>query len=164
MESPRGEAWALQNLAWISFLTGQVDEAERRLHDSVATFSEIGDTGGMAWALGLFAYVRFQQGRIDEAEALGSQVLAEARTRGDRWAAGMMLVLLASVRLWTGRTHEAIDLAIRARESFDAIHDPFGLMQAGAVLGRALAMSGRVDDGLLGDRPGEEGLRTRQFG
>ncbi|MDQ6698540.1 MAG: AAA family ATPase [Actinomycetota bacterium] len=149
VKAPRGEAWALQNLAWIAFQTGHVDEAERRLQDSTAMFSEIGDTSGMAWSLGLFSFVRFQQGRIEEAEALASQILAEARARGDRWAAGMMLVLLSSVRLWSGRTSEAIELATRAQESFEAIHDPFGLTQAGSVLGRALAMSGRIDEGFL---------------
>jgi len=149
VKAPRGEAWALQNLAWIAFQTGHVDEAERWLQESTAMFSEIGDTSGMAWALGLFSFVRFQQGRVEEAEALASQILAEARTRGDRWAAGMMLVLLASVRLWSGRTTEAIELATRAQDSFEAIKDTFGLAQACSVLGRALAMSGRIDEGFL---------------
>ena len=30
----RGEAWALQNLAWISFVRGHADDAERRLDES----------------------------------------------------------------------------------------------------------------------------------
>jgi hypothetical protein len=46
----RGEAWALQHLAWISFVEGRVDEAESRIARSAQTFSELGDLGGLGWA------------------------------------------------------------------------------------------------------------------
>ena len=59
----------------------------------------------------------------------------------------MMTMLLASVRLWTGRTVDAVELAGKARRTFETIGDAYGLGQASAVLGRSLVMSGRVDEG-----------------
>ena len=66
--SASGEAWALQNLAWIAFTKGRTDEAERRLDVAVATFRELGDGVGIAWAQGLLAFVKFQQGDREAAE------------------------------------------------------------------------------------------------
>ncbi|MCU1453453.1 MAG: hypothetical protein JWN46_1599 [Acidimicrobiales bacterium] len=143
----RGQAWALQNLAWIAFLTGRANDADERLQRSVATFADLGDTRGMAWSLGLLAFVRMQQARLEEAEALGEQVLEEARSSGDRWASGTMLTLLSGVRLWTGRTEEAVRLAGEARDLFCELGDAFGETQAFALLGRSLAMLGRVPEG-----------------
>ena len=34
----RGEAWALQNLAWLAFSLGRADEADDWLQQSAATF------------------------------------------------------------------------------------------------------------------------------
>ena len=98
----RGEAWALQNLAWISFVQGHSEEAERRLDASATAFGELGDWGGMSWALGLLAWVRFSQGRLEEAAALAERILQEATELGNRWAAAIMRVLLANVSLWRG--------------------------------------------------------------
>ena len=60
----------------------------------------------------------------------------------------MMLVLAGSVRLWTGRTLAAIERLEEARALFEDINDPFGRGQSSAVLGRALVLAGRVEEGL----------------
>jgi class 3 adenylate cyclase/tetratricopeptide (TPR) repeat protein len=143
----RGEAWALQNLSWTSYIAGQADEAEARLRESAATFEEIGDAGGLGWARGLLAFVRFHQGHAEEAEGIGEQVLLDARERGDRWGHGMMLVLTGVIRLWTGRAQQAIPRAEEARDLFRSIGDHFGEMQAVGVLGRAMVVSGQVEEG-----------------
>jgi class 3 adenylate cyclase/tetratricopeptide (TPR) repeat protein len=144
----RGEAWALQNLAWCSFYDGRVQEAESRLRIAIEFFSDLGDRGGKGWALGLLAYARFIQGHLDEAEELAETVRVHSQERGDEWGHGMMLVLTASVHLWTGRTCSAVDRATEAAEIFDRIGDAYGRVQAGAVRGRALVCSGRVEEGL----------------
>jgi class 3 adenylate cyclase/tetratricopeptide (TPR) repeat protein len=142
-----GLAWASQNLAWTAFISGRPDEADQRLQVAIELFSELVDTQGLAWSLGLLAWVRFQQGRVAEAQALGEQVLDEARARSDPWATAMMLMLVASVRLWAGRTDEAVSMAEQALRTFTSLGDRYGGNQAGAVLGRALVMSGRVEEG-----------------
>ncbi|MCU1357435.1 MAG: Adenylate cyclase [Acidimicrobiales bacterium] len=142
-----GQGWASQNLAWIAFVTGRVDEADRRLQTSIDLFSELVDTRGLAWSLGLLAWVRFQQRRVGEARALGEQVLDEARARNDPWASSMMTLLLSSIQLWSGGTTEAVEMAERTLRGFQGIGDQYGTGQASAVLGRALVMAGRVDEG-----------------
>jgi len=145
----RGTAWAQQNLAWCAFYSGRAVEAEEQLRRAAATFEAIGDPGGLAWARGLMAWTRFQQGYVEEAGELAEAVLAdELRGMGDRWARGMMLLLAGSVQLWSGRTGKAIERLEQAHSLFVEIDDPFGLIQSGAVLGRALVLSGQVAEGL----------------
>jgi hypothetical protein len=118
------------------------------------------------------AWVRFQQRRVAEAQALGEQVLDEARARSDPWATAMMWMLVASLRLWSGRTTEAVTLAEQAQRTFTNLGDAYGGAQAGAVLGRALVMAGRVEEGFAllaassapardGDGASTEGFPTR---
>jgi tetratricopeptide (TPR) repeat protein len=59
----------------------------------------------------------------------------------------MMVVLRASVHLWTGRTEAAVRRAQEALDIFQSIRDPVGELQALALLGRALVLVGRIDDG-----------------
>jgi class 3 adenylate cyclase/tetratricopeptide (TPR) repeat protein len=159
LDDQRGVAWALQNLAWCAFYCGRAEEAEAQLRRAAATFEAIGDKGGLRWARGLFAWTRFQQGYTAEAEELVDQILDDRRGF-DRWALGMMLVLSGSVRLWTGRTVSALGPLEEARQIFDAINDEFGYAQAAAVLGRALVIAGRVDEGLaLADSLGRSAHR-----
>jgi tetratricopeptide (TPR) repeat protein len=148
LDDRRGVAWARQNLAWCAFYSGRAEEAEGLLRKAAATFEEIGDQGGLRWARGLLAWTRFQQGHSAEAGEMADAILTDDRRGGDRWAIGMMLVLAGSVRLWTGRTLSAIDRLREAQALFDEIHDDFGHSQATAVLGRALVLAGRVDEGL----------------
>lgn len=148
LDDQRGVAWAQQNLAWCAFYSGHAEDAEVRLRRAAATFEEIGDRGGLAWATGLLAWTRFQQGYSVEAGEMADSVLDDARTGWDRWGFGMMLILAGSVRLWTGRTLTAIERLEEAHALFEEIGDVFGRGQAVAVLGRALVLAGRVEDGL----------------
>jgi class 3 adenylate cyclase/tetratricopeptide (TPR) repeat protein len=150
----RGAAWALQNLAWCAFYTGQAEEAERLLRRAAATFEEIGDPGGLRWATGLLAWTRFQQGDIVEAGEMVDRVLGDDSRVGDRWAMGMMLVLSGSIRLWTGRTVSAVERLEEALATFHGMANDFGHANAAAVLGRALVLAGRVDEGLALVVPG----------
>jgi class 3 adenylate cyclase/tetratricopeptide (TPR) repeat protein len=144
----RGAAWAIQNLAWCAFYTGHAEEAERLLRRAATTFEEIGDPGGLRWANGLLAWTRFQQGDIAEAGEMVESVLRDDLRVGDRWALGMMLVLSGSIRLWTGRTSTAVARLEEAMAMFDGMADDFGHANAAAVLGRALVLAGRVEEGL----------------
>ncbi|HEX6567635.1 MAG TPA: hypothetical protein VF015_00645, partial [Acidimicrobiales bacterium] len=112
-----------------------------------ALFADLGDRGGLGWALGLLAFTRFHSGYPEEAEAMAEQVFSGAEEVGDRWAAGMGLVLTASTRLWTGRAGSAVERAREALETFEAIDDDYGRVQARVPLGRALVTSGRVHEG-----------------
>ncbi|HEX7095921.1 MAG TPA: tetratricopeptide repeat protein, partial [Acidimicrobiales bacterium] len=161
-----GEAWTHQNLGWISFVRGRLGQAERRVARAVELFEQVHDEGGIAWCQGLLAYVRLHQGRFEEADELSARAYRDARERGDRWGEGMMIVVRASVRLFTGRTQAAVRRAEEAVELFRTMTEPVGHLQAVAVLGRSLVLSGRVDEGfavfvdadVAHPRPTQEGV------
>ena len=143
----RGEAWALQNLAWISFSHGDIPQAENRLEESADLFGELGDWGGLGWAYGLLAFVRYNQGRLDEAAALAEHIAIEGRETGNRWAVGMMDVLLAQRRA-VERAHgaSASSAAASAIALFQEIGDRWGEMMSTASVVRALAELGRREE------------------
>jgi class 3 adenylate cyclase/tetratricopeptide (TPR) repeat protein len=143
-----GAAWSHQNLGWLAFVRGRLGQAERRVAKAVELFAEQGDEAGATWCQGLLAYVRLHQGRFDEADELSARAYGDARERGDRWGEAMMIVVRASVRLFTGRTEAAVRRAEEAVEIFRTMTEPVGQMQALALCGRALVLSGRVEEGL----------------
>ena len=143
----RGEAWALQNLAWIAFTRGEMVEAEERLDESAATFRAVGDQGGLGWALGLLGFVRYFQGRFDEAGELAEAIVKETRESGDRWGLGMTYMLLASVRLFVGRVAEAAEHAAKRSTCSARLATP-NRRASSSARGRALVMSGKVSEGL----------------
>ena len=142
-----GQGWAQQNLAWTAFMAGRLAEADERLHAALDHFEAVGDSRGRAWCNGLLAWVRYQQGRLAEARDLGQRVMDEAQAREDPWATAMMRMLMGSICLWEGETELAVRAASESLESFVAMGDSYGLGQAQALLGRALVMTGRVDEG-----------------
>ena len=142
-----GQGWAAQSLAWIALLQGDLDTTEVEVERAVALFTEAEEEVGTAWANGLLAFVRFTQGRRDEAEALATHILDDATGSGDRWATAMMRGLLGSIKLWDGRVAEALRETGAAVQAFRDLGDPWGLSITLANHGRALAMSGRVEDG-----------------
>jgi len=147
-----GQGWAAQNLAWIAMLEGDLDETEAEVDRAVALFAEVDETVGRAWARGLLAFVRFSQGRRADAKKLADEILGEASNRGDRWATAMMRGLLGSLHLWDGRVAEALEETGAASQAFRDLGDPWGLSVSLATHGRALAMSGDVEEGFAAVR------------
>lgn len=143
----RGEAWALQNLAWIAFTSGDLAEAEARLDRAGAVFADLGDRGGISWTEGLLAFVRFQQGRFAEARELGERVLQESLRRGEPWVEAMMLLVTGSVRLWQGFTEDGSATLDRAVDRFERLGEVGGLQQALGAAGRARIMLGDIQGG-----------------
>jgi len=140
-----GVAWCLQNLAWISFEQGLVDEAEARLQRAVDLFTELEDLSGLSFARGLMAFLRFHEGRKAEAEELAGQVRELAHERGERFGEAMMDLLLASIQLWSGRARSAVQRATEAQAVFEQIESDFGVVQALGLLGRAHAAVGQLN-------------------
>lgn len=153
VDDPRGAAWVQQNLAWVSFLSGDHATSERRLQTAIAEFEALGDRSGRSWSLGLLGYVCHFNRRNDEALEMAERALVDARQWGDTWGASMMLNLQASVRLWRGELHDAHDLAERALAGFRKIDDRFGQIQALGVLNRTSVALGWLSEA---DRSVEE--------
>ncbi|HXH58959.1 adenylate/guanylate cyclase domain-containing protein [Iamia sp.] len=151
-----GEGWAAQNMAWIALLDGDLDRTEDEVDRALALFAEVGELVGTAWSRGLLAFVRFSQGRREDAEVLAERVLAGAAEGGDRWATAMMRGLLGSLRLWDGRVADALIETAAATQGFRDLGDTWGLSVSLATHGRALAMSGDVDEGFRAVREAAE--------
>lgn len=151
-----GQGWAAQNRAWIGLLQGDLETTEAEVDRAVALFAQVDETVGTAWARGLLAFVRFSQGRREDAEALATSILADASQQGDRWATAMMRGLLGSLRLWDGRVADALIETAGATQAFRDLGDPWGLAVSLATHGRALAMSGEVDEGFAAVRSSGE--------
>ena len=146
LDDRRGRAWVRQHQAWVAFLSGDTELAERRLLTAAQEFDLLDDGAGQAWATGLLAFVRFFQGRFDEAEALASKVRVESAALGDLWAPAMMDSLVASIRLWTTRFAEAEELSRKALAAFRELGDRFGIVQALGPRLRALVALGRAHE------------------
>ncbi len=146
LEDRRGQAWVRQHQAWVAFLSGDTELAERRLLTAAQEFDLLGDGAGQGWASGLLAYVRFYQGRFEEAEALAAKVRAESAALGDPWAPAMMDSLVASIRLWSTRFVEAEELSRKALQAFRQLGDRFGTVQAMGPRVRALVALGRAQE------------------
>ncbi len=142
----RGRAWVRQHQAWVAFLSGELELAEKRLLLASGEFADLGDRSGSNWATGLLAYIRFFTFRFDEAEVLAHAVRSEAVELGERWSPAMMDSLLASIRLWTGNFVDAELLSRRALVEFRSLDDKFGVVQALGPLNRALVALGRTQE------------------
>jgi len=161
-----GQGWVAQNLAWVGMLVGDVAATEAEVERALELFDEVDEVVGRSWARGLLAFVRFAQGRRDEAQALADEILASASGHEDRWATAMMRGLLGSLRLWDGDVAGALEHTGQATQSFRDLGDPWGLSICLATHGRALAMSGRIEDGffalaesaVVGRGPGKAGV------
>ena len=103
----RGQAWALQNLAWIAYVAGRIDEAEVAAEAHRRCSPRSATRVGLGLGAGLLAFVRFHQGRFAEAEALAEQILARGRASAATAGPGMMLACSASLRLWSGTGRRA---------------------------------------------------------
>lgn len=142
-----GQGWVAQNLAWVGMLVGDVAATEAEVSRALELFDEVDEVVGRAWARGLLAFVRFSQGRREEAQELADEILDVAAGHEDRWATAMMRGLVGSLRLWEGDVAGALGHTGAATQSFRDLGDPWGLSVSLATHGRALAMSGRIEDG-----------------
>lgn len=160
----RGEAWAIQALAWQAFRLGQVAKATELLEPALAVFTELDDNGGLTWTRGLQAWVLFHDGFYEEAREMVDELIPEARRRGDPWAEAVTLNLKCSIELWTGQATRAWEYARLAQEAAHEAEDFSLAVQARALEGRALVSRGRIAEGTgaleqafgLADKAGDE--------
>jgi class 3 adenylate cyclase/tetratricopeptide (TPR) repeat protein len=137
----RGEAWALQNLAWVATTVGDFDAAESTLTRAARLFAALGDLGGRAWIRGTTAFTRLLAGRLHEARRLANSFLPFGERVGERWAVGTLRAVEAFAAAELGDLTSADREARRAYREFDEIDDDWGR-------GLALVVRGLVARGL----------------
>jgi tetratricopeptide (TPR) repeat protein len=137
----RGQAWALQNLAWVATTLGDFAAADATLGRAARLFAELRDTSGRAWLRGTTAFTRLLAGRLHEARRLAQAFLPFGERVGEQWAVGTLRAVEAFAAAELGDLASADREARRAYREFDAIDDDWGR-------GFALVVRGVVARGL----------------
>lgn len=133
----RGQAWSLQNLAWVTVTWGDFAGTDAVLGRAARLFAELRDPVGRAWLRGSTAFARLLSGRLTEARRLARIFLPFGERIGEAWAVGTLRAVEAFAAAELGELAEADREARRAYRDFAAAFDDWGrgfaLVARGAV-------------------------------
>jgi tetratricopeptide (TPR) repeat protein len=136
-----GQAWALQNLAWVTTTRGDFAGTDAVLGRAARLFAELGDPVGRSWLRGTTAFARLLAGRLQEARRLARIFLPFGERVGEGWAVGTLRAVEAYAAAELGDLAEADREARRAYREFAAVSDDWGR-------GLALVVRGAIARGL----------------
>jgi tetratricopeptide (TPR) repeat protein len=136
-----GQAWALQNLAWVTTTRGDFAGTDAVLGRAARLFAELGDPVGRSWLRGTAAFARLLAGRLHEARRLARIFLPFGERVGEGWAVGTLRAVEAYAASELGDLAEADREARRAYREFAAVSDDWGR-------GLALVVRGAIARGL----------------
>jgi len=121
-----GQAWALQNLAWVTTTRGDFAGTDAVLGRAARLFAELGDPVGRSWLRGTTAFARLLAGRLHEARRLARIFLPFGDRVGEGWAVGTLRAVEAYAASELGDLAEADAEARRAYREFSAVSDDWG--------------------------------------
>jgi class 3 adenylate cyclase/tetratricopeptide (TPR) repeat protein len=136
-----GQAWALQNLAWVTTTRGDFAGTDAVLGRAARLFAELGDPVGRSWLRGTTAFARLLAGRLAESRRLARVFLPFGDRVGEAWAVGTLRAVEAYAAAELGELAEADSEARRAYRDFNAVGDDWGR-------GLALVVRGAIARGL----------------
>ncbi|WP_433298885.1 adenylate/guanylate cyclase domain-containing protein [Actinoplanes sp. CA-030573] len=136
-----GQAWALQNLAWVTTTRGDFAGTDAVLGRAARLFAELGDPVGRSWLRGTTAFARLLAGRLQESRRLARIFLPFGDRVGEAWAVGTLRAVEAYAASELGELGEADGEARRAFRDFNAVGDDWGR-------GLALVVRGAIARGL----------------
>ena len=136
-----GQAWALQNLAWVTTTRGDFAGTDAVLGRAARLFAELGDPVGRSWLRGTTAFARLLAGRLQESRRLARIFLPFGDRVGEAWAVGTLRAVEAYAAGELGELAEADGEARRAYRDFNAVGDDWGR-------GLALVVRGAIARGL----------------
>ena len=121
-----GQAWALQNLAWVTTTRGDFAGTDAVLGRAARLFAELGDPVGRSWLRGTTAFARLLAGRLHESRRLARIFLPFGDRVGEGWAVGTLRAVEAYAASELGELAEADAEARRAYRDFAAVSDDWG--------------------------------------
>jgi class 3 adenylate cyclase/tetratricopeptide (TPR) repeat protein len=136
-----GQAWALQNLAWVTTTRGDFAGTDAVLGRAARLFAELGDPVGRSWLRGTTAFARLLSGRLQESRRLARIFLPFGERVGEGWAVGTLRAVEAYAACEMGDLGEADREARQAYREFAAVSDDWGR-------GLALVVRGAIARGL----------------
>ncbi|MEU4562508.1 adenylate/guanylate cyclase domain-containing protein [Actinoplanes sp. NPDC023936] len=140
-----GQAWALQNLAWVTTTRGDFAGTDAVLGRAARLFAELGDQVGRAWLRGTTAFARLLAGRLQEARRLARIFLPFGDRVGEGWAVGTLRVVEAYAAAELGDLGAADGQARRAYREFNEVSDDWGRGLAMVVRGAIARGLGELD-------------------
>ncbi|GAA2528321.1 adenylate/guanylate cyclase domain-containing protein [Winogradskya humida] len=140
-----GQAWALQNLAWVTTTRGDFAGTDAVLGRAARLFAELGDPVGRSWLRGTTAFARLLAGRLHESRRLARIFLPFGDRVGEGWAVGTLRAVEAYASAELGDLAEADREARRAFRDFDAVADDWGRGLALVVRGGIARSLGEYD-------------------
>jgi class 3 adenylate cyclase/tetratricopeptide (TPR) repeat protein len=136
-----GQAWSLQNLAWVTTTRGDFAGTDAVLGRAARLFAELGDPVGRAWLRGTTAFARLLAGRLADSRRLARVFLPFGERVGEAWAVGTLRAVEAYAAAELGDMTDADREARRAYRDFAAASDDWGR-------GLALVVRGAIARGL----------------
>ncbi|AGL21416.1 adenylyl cyclase class-3/4/guanylyl cyclase [Actinoplanes sp. N902-109] len=140
-----GQAWALQNLAWVTTTRGDFAGTDAVLGRAARLFAELGDPVGRSWLRGTTAFARLLAGRLQESRRLARIFLPFGDRVGEGWAVGTLRSVEAYASAELGDLADADREARRAFRDFDAVADDWGRGLALVVRGGIARSLGEFD-------------------
>jgi tetratricopeptide (TPR) repeat protein len=134
-QDPRIRGIALQNLGIILAETGELREAERAFHESVADFREAGYVRGEAIALNNFGELALKHGAYERAELLLEDAVTLGREIQDLEVTAMASLNLASALCHKGELDRAQDLAMAALGYFSGCRNAWREIECLRLIG-----------------------------
>lgn len=145
----RGQAWSLQNLAWVTTTRGDFAGTDAVLGRAARLFAELKDPYGRAWLRGTTAFARLLAGRLREACRMAQVFLPFGERVGESWAVGTLRAVEAFATAELGELAEADRGARRAYREFAAASDDWGrgfALVVRGVVARGLGEPGHAAD------------------
>ncbi|MEH0969838.1 adenylate/guanylate cyclase domain-containing protein [Micromonospora sp. CPCC 205546] len=145
----RGQAWSLQNLAWVTTTRGDFAGTDAVLGRAARLFAELKDPYGRAWLRGTTAFARLLAGRLREACRMAQVFLPFGERVGEAWAVGTLRAVEAFATAELGELAEADRGARRAYREFAAASDDWGrgfALVVRGVVARGLGEPGHAAD------------------
>jgi tetratricopeptide (TPR) repeat protein len=136
-----GQAWSLQNLAWVTTTRGDFAGTDAVLGRAARLFAELGDPVGRSWLRGTTAFARLLAGRLVESRRMARVFLPFGERVGEAWAVGTLRAVEAYAACELGDLSEADAEARRAYRDFGKASDDWGR-------GLALVVRGAIARGL----------------
>jgi tetratricopeptide (TPR) repeat protein len=142
-----GEQWkhgrCLTQLARMSTMQGEYEQAQGLLEQSLALYGALGDKERLSWVLYLLARLHFLSERdIAAASSLTEQSLMFLQEVDNPWERAYPLVLLGQLTLRQNNQAQARDLFEESRSSFKEVGDRAGMADALMGLASVAMMQG----------------------
>ena len=148
--------WAAGTLTW---MTGDLELAEKRLRRCVAASSASDDRMLLGTGLRELGGVLFSKGAVEEADEAYGRALEHLPAEATPWDRALAGVTGGFVRRMLGREEEGDAMVAEGRALFARVADPWGLALAEHMLGVAAGRNGDPESALA---HGEVALRMQR--